>query len=102
MVMMDQSKSIWEITRGKSAHDAIGKTARFINNFICVMGMGLSVFNMFGSISMTARVGQLPTKEIGMAVKKKCADIEPIISNTVRRTLPWFLSRDMAQGQLPI
>ena len=102
MLMMDQSKSIWNITRGKSTNDAIEKAARLVNNIIYVMGNGLSVFNMFGSITMTARVGQLPTKQVGMAVKKKCADIEPIVSNTVRRTLPWFLSRDMAQGQLPL
>jgi len=35
-------------------------------------------------------------------MQRKFELIEPMITNIVRHTLPWLLSRDISQSQLPL
>ncbi len=36
------------------------------------------------------------------ALERRYAEIAPMIENIVRRTLPWLLSREISQSQLPL
>ena len=50
-----------------------------------------------------ARVGPEPWDvDMDEALEERHAEIAPVIENTVRRTLPWLLSREVTQGQLPL
>jgi hypothetical protein len=50
--------------------------------------------------SGVARFGPEPTLEMNEAFERKFELIEPAISNTVSRTVPWLLSREVTQTQL--
>jgi len=49
-----------------------------------------------------ARIGFEPTVEMDEIMAEKFKLVEPMITNIVRRTLPWLLSREVSQSQLPL
>jgi hypothetical protein len=49
-----------------------------------------------------ARIGFEPTVEMDEIMAKKFEVVEPMITNIMRRTLPWLLSREFSQSQLPL
>jgi hypothetical protein len=73
-----------------------------VQNVVAAISLGLVRFDAFGCLGFVARVGSEPEPATDDALKQRHAEIETIITNMVRRALPWLLSRDISQGHLPL
>jgi hypothetical protein len=101
-VMLDQEKEIRRLANTCAGLDAVERVAKLVRNVFTAISIGLGRFDVFGRLGFVGRVGPEPTVEMDEALNQRFAEIEPIITNTVRRTLPWLLSREVTQGQLPL
>jgi hypothetical protein len=101
-VMLDQEKEVRRLAADGLDSVAIERVAGFVANTFTAISIGLEQCDAFGRLGLFARVGPEPSVEICEALAEKRQVIQPMISNTVRRTLPWLLSREVSQGQLPL
>ena len=101
-VMLDQEKSVRHLATGQTDAAAVTRVAALVQNVFVALSLGLSRFDAFGCLGFVARVGDEPEPRTDAALERRYAEIAPIITNIVRRTLPWLLSRDLSQGQLPL
>jgi hypothetical protein len=101
-VMLDQEKEVRRLAAGRSNPESVERVARLVRNMFTGISIGLARFDAFGRLGFVARIGPEPTVEIDEEMQRKFELIEPMITNIVRRTLPWLLSREVSQSQLPI
>ena len=101
-VMLDQEKEARRLANSCDATAAAERVAKLVSNVFSAISIGLARFDAFGRLGFVARIGPEPTAEMDKALERRLAEIEPVIGNTVRRTLPWLLSHDITQGQLPL
>ncbi|MCB1100688.1 MAG: hypothetical protein KDN22_34320 [Verrucomicrobiae bacterium] len=101
-VILDQEKEVRRLARGRSNPAAVASVSRLVRNVFTGISVGLARFDAFGRLGFVARIGFDPTAEMNDALEHKFQLIEPMITNIVRRTLPWLLSREVSQGELPL
>ena len=101
-VMLDQEKEVRRLSAGRSGPEAVERVAKLVRNMFTGISIGLARFDAFGRLGFVARIGFEPTVEMDEAMERKFELIEPMIKNIVRRTLPWLLSRELSQSQLPL
>jgi vacuolar-type H+-ATPase subunit H len=101
-VMLDHEKEVRRLAARRLDPAAIERVARLVENTFVAISIGLERCDAFGRLGFVARVGSEPSAEMSEALAEKRQMIEPIITNMVRLTLPWLLSREISQGQLPL
>jgi len=101
-LMLDQEKEIRRLAGGKIDSDAVARVSKFVRNMFTGISLGFARFDTFGNFGFVARIGFEPTVEMDEIMDEKFKLVEPMITNIVRRTLPWLLSREISQSQLPL
>ncbi len=101
-LMLDQENEVRRLAAGKTDPNAVEQVSEFVGNMFTGISLGFARFDAFGNFGFVARIGFEPTVEMHAIIEEKFKLIEPMIANTVRRTLPWLLSRELSQGQLPL
>lgn len=102
VVMLEHEKEVRRLAAGHTDEAAVERVAKLTRNAIKTISVGLIRFDTLGSLGFYARNGPEPSDEMQKAMDEKYDLIEPMITNTVRRTLPWLLSREISQGELPL
>lgn len=101
-VMLDHEREVRRLANGKADPAAVAQVSRLVRNMFTAISIGLGRFDAFGRFGFVARIGEEPTVDIDEAMQRKFQVVEPMITNIVRRTLPWLLSREVSQSQLPL
>ena len=101
-LMLDQEMEVRRIAGGKTDPATVAGVAKFVRNMFTGISLGFARFDAFGNFGFVARVGFQPTVKMDEAIDQKLKLVEPITTNIVRRTLPWLLSREISQTQLPL
>lgn len=101
-LMLDQEKAVRQLAAGKTDPAAVARVSKFIRNMFTGISLGFARFDAFGNFGFVARIGFEPTVEMDEIMAEKFKLVEPMITNIVRRTLPWLLSREISQTQLPL
>ena len=101
-VMFDQEREVRRLAGGKTDPDTVARVTKLVCNIIAVISVGLARFDAFGRLGFVSRIGSDPEQETDEALERRYEEISPIIANIVRRTLPWLLSREVSQDQLPL
>lgn len=101
-VMLDQEKEVRHLAGGKSTPESVAGVARFIRGMFTAISFGVARFDAFGRLGFVARIGDDPETEMWDALDERFQLIEPMIANTIRVALPWLLSREVSQSQLPL
>lgn len=101
-LLLDQEKEVRRLAGGKTDAEAVARVAKFVRNMFTGISLGFARFDAFGNFGFVARIGLEPTMEMDEIMNEKFKVVEPMIINIVRRTLPWLLSREISQSQLPL
>lgn len=101
-VMLDHEREVRRLANGKADPAAVAQVSRLVRNMFTAISIGLGRFDAFGRFGFVARIGEEPTVDVDEAMQRKFEVVEPMITNIVRRTLPWLLSREVSQSQLPL
>ena len=101
-VMLDHEREVRRLANGKADAAAVARVSKLVRNMFTAISIGLARFDAFGNLGFVARIGPEPTVEIDAAMQQKFELVEPMITNIVRRALPWLLSREVSQSQLPL
>ena len=101
-LMLDQEKEVRHLAGSKTDPAAVAKVSNFVRNMFTGISLGFARFDAFGNFGFVARIGFEPTVEMDEIMTEKFKLVEPMITNIVRRTLPWLLSREISQSQLPL
>lgn len=101
-VMLDHERELRRLANGKADPAAVARVSKLVRNMFTAISIGLARFDAFGTLGFVARIGPEPTVEIDDAMLRKFELVEPMITNIVRRALPWLLSREVSQSQLPL
>lgn len=97
-VILDQEGEVRRLANGCEAMVGVERVAKLVCNVFSSISIGLAQFDAFARLGFVARVGPDPTPEMNDALELRYVEIAPIVTNTVRRTLPWLLSYDITQG----
>ncbi len=102
-VMLDQEHEVRRLASGKTDVAATARVAELVRNVFSTISIGLARFDAFGRLGFVSRIGPKPV-DVNMdePLQRRHEQIAPMIENVVRRTLPWLLSRDITQTQLPL
>jgi hypothetical protein len=102
-VMLDHEKEVRRLAGGQTNPAAVARVAHLVKGVFVGISIGLARFDAFGRLGFVARIGPEPF-EVNMddPLKRRYTEIAPMIENIVRRTLPWLLSREITQSQLPL
>lgn len=99
--MLEHDREVRRLSSGRTDGPVVAAVARLVQNIMVAISIGLLRFDVFGRLTFVSRIGPEPFDvELDDALEKRRAEIEPIVTNIVRLSLPWLLSREMAQGQL--
>ena len=101
-LMLDQEKEVRRLAASTTDPEAVARVSKFIRNMFTGISLGFARFDAFGNFGFVARIGFEPTVEMDAIMDAKFKLVEPMITNIVRRTLPWLLSREISQSQLPL
>lgn len=101
-VMLDQEREVRRLAGGKTDADTVARVAGFIQKVFWTISIGLARFDAFGRLGFVSRIGFDPEPNTDEALDRRYKEIAPIIENIVRRALPWLLSREISQSQLPL
>jgi len=101
-VMLDREREVRRLASGKSDPAAVARVSKLVRNIFTAISIGLARFDAFGRLGFVSRIGFEPEPETDEALERRYEEIAPMIENIVRRTLPWLLSREITQGQLPL
>jgi hypothetical protein len=101
-LMLDQEKEVRRLAGSKTDPAAVARVSKFVRNMFTGISLGFARFDAFGNFGFVARIGFEPTVEMDEIITEKFKLVEPMITNIVRRTLPWLLSREISQSQLPL
>ncbi|MCX6910369.1 MAG: hypothetical protein NTY01_20320 [Verrucomicrobia bacterium] len=101
--MLDQEREVRRLSGGKANAAAVACISTFVGNCFVAIGFGSARFDVFGRLGFVARIGPEPMDvNMDKALWRRHEQIAPMIENIVCRTLPWLLSRDITQTQLPL
>jgi hypothetical protein len=102
-VMLDDEREVRRLAGGRTDAAAVHRVAELVRNVFHAISIGLARFDPFGRLVLVSRIGPKPW-DVNMddALERRYAEIAPMIENIVRRTLPWLLSREISQSQLPL
>lgn len=102
-VMLDQERQVRKLAGESTDAAAVQRVTEFVRRVFTVISVGLSRFDAFGRLVFVSRIGLKPWDvDMDDALERRYAEIAPMIENIVRRTLPWLLSREISQSQLPL
>ena len=101
-LLLDQEKEVRRLAGGKTDPVAVERVSRFVSNMFTGISLGFARFDAFGNFGFVARIGSEPTVEMDEIMADKFRLMDPMITNIVRRTLPWLFSREISQTQLPL
>lgn len=101
-VMFDQEKEVCRLANGSTSGGAVERVSKLVYNCIHLISIGLMRFDAFGHLGLYARIGLEPDEDMDEALAARMKEMEPVIRTTVRRTLPWLLSCEGRQGELPL
>ncbi|MCC6271206.1 MAG: hypothetical protein IT190_08005 [Microbacteriaceae bacterium] len=101
-VMLDHERDLRQLAGGRNNPASVARVSELVRNIFTAISIGVARFDAFGRLVLVSRVGFDPTEETSEAMERRYEEIAPIIENIVRRTLPWLLSREITQGQLPL
>jgi hypothetical protein len=102
-VMLDQERTVRKLAEGHTDAAAVQRVTEFVRTVFYVISIGLSRFDPFGRLVTVARIGPKPWDvDMDEALERRYAEIAPMIENIVRRALPWLLSREISQSELPL
>ena len=101
-VMLDQERETRRLAAGQTDSAAIARVAKFVEKNFWAISIGLLRFDAFGRLGFVSRIGFEPEPNTEDALNRRYEEIAPMIENIVRRTLPWLLSREISQTQLPL
>ncbi|GDY20679.1 hypothetical protein LBMAG56_20250 [Verrucomicrobiota bacterium] len=101
-LLLDQETEVRRLAGGKTDTAAVERVSRFVSNMFTGISLGFARFDAFGNFGFVARIGSEPTAEMDEIMADKFRLIDPMITNIVRRTLPWLFSREISQTQLPL
>jgi hypothetical protein len=100
-IMLEHEREVRRLSGGQTHTAAVAQISTFVQAVMVTISIGLAQFDVFGRLIFVARRGPEPAEvELDAALEQKLAEIAPIVTNLVRRTLPWLLSREMTQGEL--
>ena len=98
--MLDHEREVRRLAGGRTDAAAV---QRVVRSFLHAISTGLARFDPFGRLVFVSRIGPKPWDvDTDDALERRYAEIAPMIENIVRRTLPWLLSREISQSQLPL
>ncbi len=101
--MLDQEREVRRLAGGRADAAAVHRVAKLVQNVFHAISIGIARFDAFGRLGLVARIGLKPWEvDMNDALERRHAEIAPMIENIVRRTLPWLLSREISQSQLPL
>jgi hypothetical protein len=99
-VMLGHEREVRRLAGGRTDAAAV---QRVVRSFLHAISTGLARFDPFGRLVFVSRIGPKPWDvDTDDALERRYAEIAPMIENIVRRTLPWLLSREISQSQLPL
>ena len=101
-VMLDQEREVRRLAGGKTDPTAVASVAKLVRHVFTAISIGLARFDAFGRLGFVSRIGFEPEPDTDDALTRRYEEIAPIITNIVRRTLPWLLSKEISQIQLPL
>lgn len=101
-LMLDHEREVRRLSGGKTDPDAVERVAKLVQNICVAISIGVARFDAFGRLGLVARIGFEPELNTNEALDRRHEEIAPVIINIVRRTLPWILSREITQAQLPL
>jgi hypothetical protein len=101
-VMLDQEREVRRLAGGQTDPRAVGRVSKLVRNVIGTIGMGVARFDAFGRLGFVSRIGFEPELETDAALERRYEETAPMVENIVRRTLPWLLSREISQRELPL
>ncbi len=101
IMMLDRQKDIREIARDHP-DEAVQRVSKFMCDGYTSISLGLMRVDIFGRLRFFARIGPEPDLEMYRALEKRLDQIKPVVRRVVRRTLPWLLSLESSQGELPL
>ena len=88
---------------GRSDAAGVHQVAKLVQNVFDAISIGLARFDAFGRLVLVSRIGpKLWETDLVDDMERRYAEIAPMIENIVRRTLPWLLSREVSQSELPL
>ncbi len=96
-IMVDQEREVRRLAGGQTDSAAVAQISKFVRNNFTGISIGIARFDPFGRFGFVARIGPEPTPEMHDAMQERMELIAPVVTNTVRQTLPWLLSRDDSQ-----
>lgn len=103
VVMLDHEREVVRLAGGTNDAAAVERVAHMIRNVVHVISTGLAQIDVFGRLGFVARVGPEPW-EVGMLAPllERHEQLAPVITNLVRRSLPWILARAKDPNELPL
>jgi len=100
-IMMEHDREVRRLAGGRTDEPAVARVAKLVQNTLTTISIGLVRFDVFGRLTFVSRIGPDPFDvDLDQEMEARLAAIEPIVTNLVRRSLPWLLSREMSQGEL--
>ncbi len=101
MLMLSHDREVRRLAEGSADAGAIARITRFISSTLVPVSQGLLRCDAFGRLHFTSRIGP-KASDLGLdeELSTRCSELAPIVESTVRRTLPWLLSREMSQDEL--
>jgi hypothetical protein len=102
-IMLSHERDVRRLAGGLTNSAAVDRVTKLVRNVFHAISIGLAQFDAFGQLGFVSRIGPKPWDvDMDEPLERKHAEIAPMIENTVRRDLPWLLSREITQGQLPL
>lgn len=102
VMMLNQEKEVRRISAGRADAESIKAVGKFVTGSLRIMSFGLGALDRIASFGMTARIGPEPTPDMVDRLNKYWDERGPVIEDAVVRSLPWLLSQQSRQTQLPI
>jgi len=103
LVMLSHEQEVRRLAGGSTDPAAVDRVSKLVRNVFVGISIGLARFDAFGQLGFFARIGPEPFDvKMDDALNHRYEVIAPMITNIVRRTLPWLLSREVIQSQLPL
>jgi hypothetical protein len=102
-VMLEHERELRRLTGLRSEAAAVDRVAKLVQNVFHAISIGLARFEAFGRLVLASRIGPKPWEvDLADALERRHEEVAPMIENIVRRTLPWLLSREVSQSELPL
>lgn len=100
-IMLEHDREVRRLAVSDPKNEGVTRVSKLVQSTMLMIGIGLARFDVFGRLTFVSRIGPEPFDvDLDQALDARLAAVEPIVTNLVRRSLPWLLSREMPQGEL--